>query len=62
MVVGITEVRRIRQHDGGKPVLPERGVVTSPRVRQLLTVARYDQWNDRKMRLHRVRDGAGQSV
>ena len=62
MVVGITEVCRIGEHDGGEPLLPERGVVAPSGVRELLSVARHDQWNNREVRLHGLRDGAGQAV
>jgi hypothetical protein len=49
MVMRITEVGRIREHDGREALLPERGVVAPSGVRELLSVARHDQWNNREM-------------
>lgn len=62
MVMRITEVGSIREHDGREALLPERGVVAPSGVWELLSVARHDQWNDREMRFHGFRDGAGQDV
>lgn len=62
MVMGIAEVSRIGEHDGGKALLPERGVVAPSRVGELLTVARYDQGNYREVRFHGLGDGACQGL
>jgi hypothetical protein len=37
-------------------------MVTASGVWQRLSIAWHDQWNDREMQLHRVSDGAGQSL
>ena len=62
MVMRITEVGRIREHDSREAFLPERGVVAASGVWELLSVARHDQWDNREVRLHGLRYGAGQDV
>ena len=62
MIVGITKVGGIGEHDGWEALLPERGMVAPSGVRELLSVARHNEWNDREVRFHGLDDGTGQSL
>lgn len=62
MIMRIAEVGGIGEHDGGKPLFPEGGMVAASGIRELFAVARYDQWNDREVRLHGLGNCAGQST
>ena len=60
MVMGITEVGRVGEHDGGEPLFPEGSVVAASGIRQFLSVTRHDQGNEREVRFHGIDDGASQ--